>query len=119
MYNSISIITYITYDYYHICILDDEDGEWIAPVEENPLYQGPWKPRRITNPAYQGVWHPPNIPNPDYVVDPDLAVYHTAYVGFDIWQGNGSINIIICILTNSINDLFSQGWHYIQAYSNY
>ena len=36
---------------------DEEDGEWEAPMVDNPAYKGPWKPKMIPNPAYKYVWH--------------------------------------------------------------
>lgn len=40
---------------------DDEDGEWTAPMIDNPEFMGEWKPKRITNPAYKGVWEHPEV----------------------------------------------------------
>ena len=40
---------------------DDEDGEWTAPMIDNPEYMGEWKPKRIKNPAYKGVWEHPEV----------------------------------------------------------
>ena len=36
---------------------DEEDGEWEAPMVDNPAYKGPWKPKMIPNPAYKCVQH--------------------------------------------------------------
>merc|ERR1712118_31687 len=33
---------------------DDEDGEWEAPMIDNPDYKGAWRAKRIDNPAYKG-----------------------------------------------------------------
>ena len=33
---------------------DEEDGEWEAPMIDNPEYKGEWTVKRISNPAYQG-----------------------------------------------------------------
>merc|ERR1712060_585310 len=35
---------------------DEEDGEWEAPMKDNPAYKGDWYVKRISNPAYKGVW---------------------------------------------------------------
>merc|ERR1711972_434109 len=31
---------------------DEEDGEWEAPMKDNPAYKGDWYVKRISNPAY-------------------------------------------------------------------
>jgi calreticulin len=67
---------------------DDElDGEWEAPVIDNPEYKGEWKPKMIPNPAYKGEWVHPEIDNPDFKDDPNLYAYDNAgVVGFELWQ---------------------------------
>merc|ERR1712078_96402 len=35
---------------------DEEDGEWEAPMKDNPAYKGEWTVKRIENPAYKGFW---------------------------------------------------------------
>ena len=47
------------------------DGEWEAPLVENPRCNeapgcGPWSTPLIDNPAYKGIWRPPLIENPLY-----------------------------------------------------
>jgi len=79
---------------------DDElDGEWEAPMIDNPAYKGEWQPKMIDNPAYKGEWVHPMIPNPDYTEDANLYLYEdNAFVGFELWQVKaGTIfdNIII------------------------
>merc|ERR1712048_1295442 len=32
---------------------DEEDGEWEAPMKDNPEYKGDWKAKRISNPEYK------------------------------------------------------------------
>merc|ERR1712070_286735 len=66
---------------------DEEDGEWEAPMKDNPDYKGDWKAKRISNPEYKGVWEAKKIDNPEYVDDD--AVYKFAgfgFIGFDLWQ---------------------------------
>jgi len=66
---------------------DEEDGEWEAPMVNNPEYKGEWKPKKIDNPAYKGEWVHPEIDNPDYVEDKELYKYDDiGAVGFEIWQ---------------------------------
>jgi len=79
---------------------DDElDGEWEAPMIDNPDYKGEWAAKRIDNPAYKGEWIHPLVPNPDYVDDDSLYAFDdNKFVGFEIWQVKaGTIfdNIII------------------------
>jgi calreticulin len=77
----------------------DADGEWEAPMIDNPAYKGPWKPKMIDNPDYKGPWVHPEIDNPEYEPDDTLYSYDSfGAVGIDIWQVKaGSIfdNIII------------------------
>merc|ERR1712227_974481 len=44
---------------------DEEDGEWEAPMKDNPEYKGDWKAKRISNPEYKGVWEAKKIDNPE------------------------------------------------------
>merc|ERR1712072_1026418 len=70
---------------------DDEDGEWEAPMIDNPDYKGAWKAKRIDNPEYKGEWKAKQLDNPDFVKD----VYgydDIGSVGFELWTVNaGSI----------------------------
>jgi len=77
---------------------DADDGEWEAPMIDNPEYKGPWKAKRIDNPDYKGAWVHPEIDNPDYKHDDSIYQSRSAYIGFDLWQVKaGSIfdNIIV------------------------
>merc|ERR1712039_656262 len=79
---------------------DEEDGEWEAPMKDNPAYKGEWYVKRITNPAYQGLWEAKKIANPEY--EDDDTVYKYAdfgFIGFDLWQVKGGTifdNVSIC-----------------------
>merc|ERR1711920_129950 len=59
---------------------DEEDGEWEAPMKDNPEYKGEWIAKRISNPAYKGVWEAKMIANPEY--EDDDSVYKFADFGF-------------------------------------
>jgi len=78
---------------------DEEDGEWEAPMIDNPDYKGDWNVKRISNPAYKGIWEPKKIPNPEYVDDDEVYKFDDfGFIGFDLWQVKaGSIfdNIMI------------------------
>jgi len=79
---------------------DEEDGEWEAPMKDNPAFKGEWSVKRISNPAYKGFWEAKKIDNPEY--EDDNAVYKYAdfgFIGFDLWQVKGGTifdNVIIC-----------------------
>merc|ERR1711988_1757009 len=78
---------------------DEEDGEWEAPMKDNPDYKGDWKAKRISNPEYKGVWEAKKIANPEYVDDDEIYKYDEfGFIGFDLWQVKGGTifdNIII------------------------
>jgi len=68
---------------------DEMDGEWEAPMIDNPEYKGEWKPRQIDNPAYKGKWVHPEIDNPEYDAEEEasLGVYDDfGAIGLDLWQ---------------------------------
>jgi calreticulin len=79
---------------------DDEDGEWEAPMKDNPAFKGEWIAKRISNPAYKGFWEAKKIDNPEY--EDDDSVYKFAefgFIGFDLWQVKGGTifdNVIVC-----------------------
>jgi len=78
---------------------DDMDGEWEAPMIDNPEFKGEWKPKQIKNPAYKGKWIHPEIDNPEYEANDELYLYEDwGAIGIDIWQvKSGSIfdNILV------------------------
>merc|ERR1712190_25853 len=79
---------------------DEEDGEWEAPMKDNPAYKGDWSVKRISNPAYKGIWEAKKIANPEYVDDDKIYSYADfGFIGFDLWQVKGGTifdNIIVC-----------------------
>merc|ERR1712032_1622646 len=79
---------------------DEEDGEWEAPMKDNPAYKGDWSVKRISNPAYKGFWEAKKIANPEYVDDDKIYSYADfGFLGFDLWQVKGGTifdNIILC-----------------------
>merc|ERR1712048_1126987 len=78
---------------------DEEDGEWEAPMKDNPEYKGEWRVKRISNPEYKGVWEAKKIENPEFEDDNEVYKYADfGFIGFDLWQvKSGTIfdNIII------------------------
>lgn len=81
---------------------DEADGEWEAPMIDNPEYKGEWKPKKIPNPAYKGKWVHPEIANPDYVEDKEIYVSESGVVGFDLWQVKAGTIFDNIIVTDSI-----------------
>merc|ERR1711907_838902 len=79
---------------------DEEDGEWEAPMNDNPDYKGEWSVKRISNPAYKGFWEVKKIDNPEYKYDDKVYSYADfGFIGFDLWQVKGGTifdNVIIC-----------------------
>merc|ERR1711979_126545 len=92
---------------------DEEDGEWEAPMKDNPEYKGEWMAKRISNPAYKGFWEAKKIANPEY--EDDDSVYKYAdfgFVGFDLWQVKGGTIFDNVIITDDAAeaDAFTKKW---------
>jgi len=85
---------------------DDElDGEWEAPMIDNPEYKGEWSPRMIPNPAYKGEWVHPKVPNPDYFEDANLYAYDSNnFVGIEVWQVKAGTIFDNVIITDSVDE---------------
>jgi len=82
---------------------DEEDGEWEAPLIDNPNYKGEWKANRIKNPAYKGAWIHPQVPNPDYVEHKDVYKRGSiGYVGIEVWQVKAGTVFSDFILTDDV-----------------
>merc|ERR1712085_242349 len=92
---------------------DEEDGEWEAPMKDNPAYKGDWSVKRISNPAYKGVWEANKIANPEYVDDDALYKYDDfGFIGFDLWQVKGGTIFDNVIITDDVAeaDVFAKKW---------
>merc|ERR1711957_340000 len=90
---------------------DEEDGEWEAPMVDNPAYKGDWNVKRISNPAYLGVWEAKKIANPAYVDDDELYMYEDfGFIGFDLWQVKGNTIFDNIVITDDVSeaDTFSK-----------
>ncbi|XP_020900968.1 calreticulin [Exaiptasia diaphana] len=83
---------------------DDEiDGEWEAPMIDNPDYKGEWKPKQIDNPNYKGEWVHPEIDNPDYTADDKLYKHDDiGAIGFDLWQVKSGTIFDNVLITDSV-----------------
>merc|ERR1711988_1221981 len=92
---------------------DEEDGEWEAPMIDNPEFKGEWSVKRISNPAYKGVWEAKKIANPEYVDDDELYSYADfGFIGFDLWQVKGGTIFDNVIITDDVAeaDAFVNKW---------
>merc|ERR1739848_161901 len=92
---------------------DEEDGDWEAPMIDNPEYKGEWSVKRISNPAYKGIWEQKKIANPDYKDDDNLYSYADfGFLGFDLWQVKGGTIFDNIILTDdkAEADSFAKKW---------
>merc|ERR1712232_1190795 len=92
---------------------DEEDGDWEAPMKDNPEYKGDWYVKRISNPAYKGIWEAKKIANPEY--EDDDSVYKFAdfgFLGFDLWQVKAGTIFDNIILTDdkAEADAFAKKW---------
>jgi len=88
---------------------DEDDGEWEAPMVDNPDYKGEWSPKRIDNPAYKGEWKPKQIKNKDYEEGVQLAAYEGAMLGFELWIVNNGTIFDNILVTDDIEYAKAQG----------
>merc|ERR1712113_765679 len=92
---------------------DEEDGEWEAPMKDNPAYKGDWYVKRISNPEYKGVWEAKKISNPEFEDDDALYKYDDfGFIGFDLWQVKGGTIFDNVIITDDVAeaDAFVKKW---------
>merc|ERR1711994_273860 len=100
---------------------DEEDGEWEAPMKDNPAYKGDWHVKRISNPAYKGIWEAKKIANPEYVDDDALGQYADfGFLGFDLWQVKGGTIFDNVIVTDDVSeaDSFVKKWKTLNEHEN-
>merc|ERR1711866_18768 len=92
---------------------DEEDGEWEAPMKDNPAYKGDWYGKRISNPAYKGIWEAKKIANPEYEDDDSVYKFDDfGFLGFDLWQVKGGTIFDNVIITDDAAeaDAFTKKW---------
>merc|ERR1719422_1779871 len=97
---------------------EEEDGEWEAPMIDNPDFKGEWSVKRISNPAYKGFWEAKKIANPEYVDDDAIYKYSDfGFVGFDLWQVKGGTIFDNVIVTDdkAEADNFVKKWKELSA----
>merc|ERR1711877_108587 len=78
---------------------DEEDGEWEAPMIDNPEYKGDWSVKRISN--------------PEYVDDDNLYKYDDfGFIGFVLWLVKGNTFFDNVIITDDVAeaDAFVKKW---------
>jgi len=81
------------------------DGEWEAPLKDNPDYKGAWKPREIKNENYKGKWVHPEIDNPEYQPDDEIYLFEDLGVAaFDLWQVKSGTIFDNLLITDSIEE---------------
>merc|ERR1719333_697575 len=98
---------------------DEEDGEWEAPMKDNPEFKGEWYVKRISNPAYKGVWNAKKIANPEFKDDDGIYAYEDfGFIGFDLWQVKGGTIFDNIILTDDVAeaDKFAEKWKALSAH---
>ena len=85
---------------------NEEDGEWEAPLINNPEFKGNWKAKMIDNPAYKGPWVHPMIPNADYMEDKELHVRckGCTHIGFELWMVKSGTMFDDIIVTDSLEE---------------
>merc|ERR1712190_241214 len=100
---------------------DEEDGEWEAPMKDNPAYKGDWYGKRISNPAYKGIWEAKKIANPEYEDDDHVYKYDDfGFLGFDLWQVKGGTIFDNVIVTDDVADAdaFAKKWKELSEAEN-
>lgn len=86
---------------------DEDDGEWEAPMIDNPDFKGPWTPKMIDNPEYKGPWVHPKVPNPEYEYDEEMYAVckgGCTHVGFELWQVKSGTVFDDIIITDSLEE---------------
>merc|ERR1712157_572581 len=100
---------------------DEEDGDWEAPMKDNPSYKGEWYGKRISNPAYKGVWEAKKIANPEYVDDDEVYKFADfGFIGFDLWQVKAGTIFDNVIVTDDVSeaDSFAKKWKELSEAEN-
>merc|ERR1712029_112421 len=100
---------------------DEEDGEWEAPMKDNPEFKGEWYGKRISNPAYKGFWEAKKIANPEYEDDDSVYKFDDfGFLGFDLWQVKASTIFDNIIVTDdkAEADAFAKKWKALSEVEN-
>jgi len=100
---------------------DEEDGEWEAPMKDNPAFKGEWTVKRISNPEYKGVWEAKKIANPEYVDDDKVYSFADfGFIGIDLWQVKGGTIFDNVMITDDLAeaDTFAKKWKVLSEFEN-
>merc|ERR1712061_740169 len=100
---------------------DEEDGDWEAPMKDNPAYKGDWYGKRISNPAYKGIWEAKKIANPEYEDDDSVYKFDDfGFLGFDLWQVKAGTIFDNVIVTDDVAeaDAFAKKWKELSEAEN-
>merc|ERR1719350_773089 len=90
---------------------DEDDGEWEAPMIDNPDYKGEWRAKRIDNPDYEGPWKHPQIPNPEWSeVEAPQKRLPINYVAFDLWQVKSGTLFSNLLITDNAEEAKAARW---------
>lgn len=77
-------------------------GKWTRPMIENPAYKGKWKAPTIDNPDYKGKWTPRMIDNPNFFEDnKPYEMTPIAAVGLELWSMSENIVFDNFLITHS------------------
>jgi len=88
---------------------DEDDGEWEAPLIDNPEFKGEWVAPKVANPDYKGEWSPTQIKNKDYEEGVQLAAYESTHLGFELWVVNNGTIFDNILVTDDLEYAKSQG----------
>ena len=77
-------------------------GQWKAPQVANPEYKGTWHAAKVDNPAYLGAWKPRQVDNPHYFEDATpYAMAPIGGIGIELWTMQSGILFDNIVLTGS------------------
>ncbi|OWA53125.1 Calnexin [Hypsibius exemplaris] len=82
-------------------------GKWTAPLIDNPKCKsggcGPWSAPMVDNPDYKGKWAPRKIPNPDYFED-DAPYKMTPIdaVALELWSISNEVSFDNFLVTEDL-----------------
>ena len=95
---------------------EEMDGEWEAPMINNPEFKGEWAAKKIPNPEYKGPWVHPMIPNPEYKEDASLYSYDSwGAVGLDLWQVKSGTIFDNFLITDDIDAAIADAKAVVEA----
>jgi len=95
---------------------EEMDGEWEAPMINNPDFKGEWKAKKIPNPDYKGPWVHPEIDNPEYKSDDSIYSFSDfGAIGLDLWQVKSGTVFDNFLISDDIDSAVSDAKAIIEA----